>query len=374
LDRLRVTLLLNGMTLTGSPKVAYEVFSRLKDRLALRVIALHDGPTRRQFSKIARVSILPPGSFLDYLKTDGLRSAVPACSLRPLALLESRFRRPDVIYVNGAASLPGLRRLSHDGIPVVLHIHEPDVYLRAYCREFRELLVNRPDRYIAVSNAAKEGAVRHGVDAKRIIVIHNTIPPIETIDGSSVADGRHGDKFVVGGCGDATWAKGVLLWLQMAAEVAQRVGKDSVRFVWLGLDDERASLEFRETARHLGIEDLVECLPTTQDPLSVFAGFDVLAVTSWEETFSMASLECMMLGKTVVCFANGGTPEVIGDTGLCIPDFSPQLMAESIADLVRSPERARALGNAARMRALTYFRIEEQVSSIYHEITAAVSN
>jgi glycosyltransferase involved in cell wall biosynthesis len=348
--------------------VAYDVFSKLNEKLALKIVSLHGGPMMSQFSRIANVSILPPSSFMDYLRTDGLRACLPAFIGRPLTRGRIRSHKPDLIYVNGAIPLSSLNQLGLDDVPVILHAHEMDSYLRQICRDYHNILVNRPDRYIAVSNATKDSLVKFGVDAERISMIYNSLPrqvilaPAEPI--------HKDDIFVIGGCGDSSWAKGTQLWLQMAVEVIRTVGEDTVRFVWLGIDESRASSEFMETARKLKIHHLIDFLPATPEPFNVFNTFDILAVSSWEETFSLAALECMALGKVVVCFAdNGGTPEVIGDTGICVPDFSPQLMAQSIVELINSPKRMEALGAAAHERATTQFQLDAQVESIYNIIT-----
>lgn len=370
MDKPRVALVLNGMTFTGAPKVAYDVFSRLESRLRLQIIALHGGLMTQRFRQIAPVSMLPTQRFADCMKTDGLRAGLPAFVARPFTRARIALSRPDVVYVNGVWALPALNHMGIGDANVVVHVHETDRYLRQICRDYPELLLNRPTRYIAVSNATKDSVVGFGVKADRVDVIYNALPP-----GTARADvqaDRTDNKFIVGGSGNLAWYKGTQLWVQMAAEVTRIVGEDAVRFVWLGSDDSGAALEFEETARKLKVWHLIDFLPTTKDPLEVFKTFDVLAVSSWEETFSLVSLECMSLGKVVVCFAdNGGTPEVIGDTGICVPGFSPQLMAQSIVDLMRNPDGLSLLGVAARERAATQFKLDTQVEAVYNVIARA---
>lgn len=321
----------------------------------------------QRFQQIAPVSMLPIQSFVDYVRTDGLRECLPAFLGKPLTKARIALGRPDVVYINGAWALPALNHLNFGDAKVIVHVHELDRYLRQIHRDYPDLLVNRPCRYIAVSNATKDALVSFGVDADRVDVIYNALSPgMVTAD---VQPDRTDKKFTVGGSGNLAWYKGTQLWVQMAAEVVRIVGEDAVRFVWLGCDDSGAALEFEETARKLKVWRLIDFLPTTNAPLEVFRTFDVLAVSSWEETFSLASLECMSLGKVVVCFAdNGGTPEVIGDTGICVPGFSPQLMAQSIVDMMKNPDRLKALGVAARERATTQFKPDRQAEGVYNVI------
>jgi glycosyltransferase involved in cell wall biosynthesis len=127
-------------------------------------------------------------------------------------------------------------------------------------------------------------------------------------------------------------------------------------------------------AAKLGLSSLVEFVPVTLHPLPHYARFDLFAMTSWEDPCPLVVLENMMLGKPVACFADsGGPPEQVGESGLIIPDFSPRLMAEAIADLLRSPDRMAALGAAARDRALANFTDTVQAPKMLAEIDRLVS-
>ncbi len=44
-------------------------------------------------------------------------------------------------------------------------------------------------------------------------------------------------------------------------------------------------------ARLLKLESIVEFVPLTKEPLTYFAEFDVTAITSWEESFSLVTAE-----------------------------------------------------------------------------------
>ena len=50
----------------------------------------------------------------------------------------------------------------------------------------------------------------------------------------------------------------------------------------------------------------------------------------------------------------GGLPEIVaeGETGLLVPPEDPSALAEALRALIRSPQRRRELGKAARARAV----------------------
>ena len=92
---------------------------------------------------------------------------------------------------------------------------------------------------------------------------------------------------------------------------------------------------------------------TRSRALEYFARFDIFAMTSWEDPCPRVVLENMGLGKPVVCFAGGGgAPEVVGDTGVIVPEFDSRAMAQAIADLAADPQEwarsAHRLGSECR--------------------------
>ena len=104
--------------------------------------------------------------------------------------------------------------------------------------------------------------------------------------------------------------EGPTLWLQMVAEVRKLLGP-SVRFVWVGIPEWPGpswldGLKFRREVQLLGLEGVVELVPSTPKALEHFADFDVFAMTSWEDPCPLVVLENMGLGTPVVCFEGAG--------------------------------------------------------------------
>jgi glycosyltransferase involved in cell wall biosynthesis len=75
----------------------------------------------------------------------------------------------------------------------------------------------------------------------------------------------------------------------------------------------------------------------------------------WLEPFGMVNVEAMAAEVTVVAFANGGIPEVVGAAGVLLEDESPQALANTLSDLIENPDRREALGAAGRKRVETKF-------------------
>ena len=370
-DKIKVLLLLHDLSPTGAPKLALAAFERFQDQIELRTITYHGGPLRDRAQALGPVQTLVSFQWPGGMPTP--RGLLLFLGHRSLSVGKARawsrqVRRwkPDVVYINSVAGLLAAKRLSLPAAPVLLHVHELDSFLHPMARDAPELLLRLPDRYVAVSQAVADALTgRYGVDAAKVAVVPAFVEPFPLPAPAPSGDGR----LVVGGAGVVSWVKGAPLWLLMAAEVKKRLGAGRVRFVWVGIVEDEEGWRFREMARKLHLTDDIEMVPFTSRPLDHYAGFDILALTSWEETASLAALENMLLQKVVVCFAGaGGPPEFVGAVGVVIPEFSPPDMADAVVALAEDPARRAALGEAARRRVLDNFTAERQALRLLEEI------
>ena len=80
---------------------------------------------------------------------------------------------------------------------------------------------------------------------------------------------------------------------------------------------------------------------------------DVLVFPSLFEGFGLVLLEAMSRGMTVITTAHTAGPDVLseGIDGFIVPIRSAAAIAEKLEELVREPERVRAMGAAARRKA-----------------------
>jgi glycosyltransferase involved in cell wall biosynthesis len=84
-------------------------------------------------------------------------------------------------------------------------------------------------------------------------------------------------------------------------------------------------------------------------------------------------IEAMMSGRPVVGVDVGPAAETLGDSGVVVHPDDPAELAIAIVNLLRSPGRRRALGDAARRRALTYFtndRVVRVYGALYRDLMA----
>jgi glycosyltransferase involved in cell wall biosynthesis len=105
----------------------------------------------------------------------------------------------------------------------------------------------------------------------------------------------------------------------------------------------------------------------------------VVVVPSRGEGFGMVALEAAERGRAAIVTDVGGLPEIVadGETGVVVPRDDAAALARAIVELVRDPERVRALGAAARQRAVAAFSADaaaDRVAGVYREMAAVASS
>lgn len=365
MSKKRVLLLLHVANGSGAPRLAAQAFAQMQDAFELRTLTLYSGELETRLRELGQVQNV---KYLTLLAEAGgpprkVAGAGWALFSRSLSLW-----KPDCIYVNSVAALPIARNLRLPSVPMLMHVHETGTLLDYHTVRHREFFRTQPSLYIGVSQSVCKALTEtHGIPAEKVGLVNGFVCPGDF--PSAVAPRSNDGPLVVGGAGSPNWYKGTDLWLQTAAILRDRLGVANIRFVWVGMNSREESFQFRAMARKLGVEPLVEFVDSTPNPYAEYARFDVFAMTSWEESFSLVALENMMLGKPVVCFAgSGGPPEVVGEAGIVVPEFAPEAMAAEIARLAANPELRAQLGANARERACREFTDTVQIPKLRAEL------
>ncbi len=126
-------------------------------------------------------------------------------------------------------------------------------------------------------------------------------------------------------------------------------------------------------ANRSGILWIPEMLPKPE-VIQLLTHATVFACPSIYEPLGIVNLEAMACGTAVVGSRTGGIPEVVaeGETGLLVPVGEPEPLAEALNTLLRDPDRADAMGQAGRKRAVSEFgwpAIAAQTADLYAELT-----
>jgi glycosyltransferase involved in cell wall biosynthesis len=182
------------------------------------------------------------------------------------------------------------------------------------------------------------------------------------------------EEFVVGAVGSpGRRAKGLDILLDVA--VILKRTSPGARFVLVGdLEGGRGDELLKQRAA-LGLANDVIITGFRADVPRALAAFDVYALTSRSEGFSLSLVEAMAAGLAVVSTRCGG-PEVIlndGETGLLVENGSAPAIAAAITALRANADERRRLGDAARREVRRRFTLEAQIAAydrLYQEVLA----
>lgn len=65
---------------------------------------------------------------------------------------------------------------------------------------------------------------------------------------------------------------------------------------------------------------------------------DIYINLSIEETFGLTSAEALSCGKPVIGMNSSANPEVIGECGICLEKFTPELVVKEIKNIIENPD------------------------------------
>jgi glycosyltransferase involved in cell wall biosynthesis len=128
--------------------------------------------------------------------------------------------------------------------------------------------------------------------------------------------------------------------------------------------------------RRLGIEDRVVVREKVVDVEDYLQAADLALFTSEMESFCLSILEAACFACPSVAPVVGGIPEVVepGETGLLVPFGDTAAAARAVESLLADPARRKALGAAAKTRAMQRFSAEAilpQYEALYRRVCAA---
>ncbi len=122
-----------------------------------------------------------------------------------------------------------------------------------------------------------------------------------------------------------------------------------------------------------GFGELAWLPGTRSDIPEILASLDCFVLPSQAEGISNTILEAMACGLPVIATDVGGNRELVarGCTGLLVPSADADALADAIIALGTERDRARAMGVAARLRAVERFSLDGMIRAyrdLYHHL------
>ncbi len=138
-----------------------------------------------------------------------------------------------------------------------------------------------------------------------------------------------------------------------------------IKCVYLHLGKGQTEEEELELAHHLGLDDQIYFLGNRENVRDYLIASDVFVMTSRFEGLSIASIEAMGCHLPSILYNSPGLRDLIhgNDNGFLIPE-DPQILAEKILHLYRSPELAARQADQALKFVRRHFSMKTNVSKL----------
>jgi glycosyltransferase involved in cell wall biosynthesis len=228
-------------------------------------------------------------------------------------------------------------------------------------------------RVIANSTAAAERLIEEGVQPWRVVTIANGLD-FERFAVRKPGPAPRGPRIVTT-VANLRPGKGHDVLLKAAARLVRRV--PDIRFRFVGDGPRRRDLERQAAA--LRISSHVEFLGHRTDVPELLRGSDIFVLPSLMEASPNALIEAMAAGVPIVATRVGGIPEAIEHerSGILVPPGDDRALAAGIARLMKRPQIASRLADAARQSAESRFSFDRMVSEFeqlyFDELAARVA-
>lgn len=230
----------------------------------------------------------------------------------------------------------------------------------------------RVDRIVCVAEAVRLSLLPEVSDHRKLVTIY------KGHDLAWYRDVRPADRASLGIPEDCTVVvcvannrprKGIAVLIEAAARLP---AADDVHFVLIGRGMTDAQL--RPQLEAAGCAGRIHCLGYRTDVMELTAACDIAVLPAIRgEGLPKTVIEAMALGLALVVTPLGGSAELVvdGESGLIMPPGDAQALAAAISALSRDPERRRRMGDAARQRLASRFRIDDAVAAhlaLYREL------
>jgi glycosyltransferase involved in cell wall biosynthesis len=232
---------------------------------------------------------------------------------------------------------------------------------------------------IAVSDSVRESVIdRLHISPERVHTISNWIDPqrFKPIDRDAArAMFRLRSSIAVACIGQIIPAKGQEEFIKAAGAIGRM--RLDVEFLVVGEEYEEGkpfTAQLERLASTLGISDRVWFTGRVRHIPELLAAVDVVVVPSWDEGFSLVTIEAMAARRAVLASNVGGIAGIIKDnaTGLLFTPRDVHALTDKLLWLVSdAPLRERLSVQAQRDVYARFGReqIIDQIESLYREIT-----
>ena len=297
-----------------------------------------------------------------------------------------RREKPDVVHTHTAkAGTVGRAAALLAGVPVIVHTFHGNIFdgyfSPAKTRLF--LLIERflarfTDRIIAVSKSQRDELINKYKIAPpekfQIVRLGIDLEALRTVNpaGMGIAQARGDRPLVIGWVGRFVEVKDPLFFVDVAHALKSSGAR--VKFVMVGDGPMRSAVKTRIAER--GLHEDFRLTGWQRDMSSIYAGFDLMTLTSHNEGTPVAMIESMASGLPFVALDVGGMPDLMAgvaqkregfdvfENGLLVHPRDASTFASAINLLLQDPPLRARMGQSGKEFALGKFSKERLASDL----------
>lgn len=292
-------------------------------------------------------------------------------ALHEIRLLMRDFK-PDIVHLNSSKmGVIGALAADLEHAPRVIYriggwsfLEEIAGWKKLIYRLAEKWTADKKDVIVTVHSGDEKLARREKIKPRgRLITIPNGIDLAnfdQNLLGREEARNKLGlksEELVVGTVANFYPAKNLPAYLATIAPLVP--SRNNVRFVVLGDGPERAAIEKRR--EKLALDERVILAGRREDAARLLSAFDIFVLPSSKEGMPWALLEAMAASLPCIATDVGANRWMLREdreAGVIVPPHDPYALRAALEDLLRSPDKRRRLGEAARHEVETRFRWE----------------
>jgi glycosyltransferase involved in cell wall biosynthesis len=307
-----------------------------------------------------------------------------AAAYRDVVRLIRRYR-PMIVHTHTAkAGVVGRLAAWRAGVPILVHTYHGhvfhDYFSTVRTRMFVEVerqLARVTHRLVTVSDTVRDEILDCGIGRPEqfdVIRLGLNLDPFVESDGRAGELRRSLDlpagARTVGIVARLVPIKAHEVFLAMA----KRVAAEHPEVVFLVIGDGECRRDLEAFVRDQGLAARVRFLGWQADLGRIYAGLDVVVLTSRNEGSPVALIEAMAAARPVVATRAGGVAELVGAAGLLADVGDDAELARQVSRVLAEPALAADLGARARRRVVPAYsreRLIRDVDALYQRLIVA---
>ncbi len=328
----KITFFTPTMKRTGSEIVLFNLVNNIDNQFSAKLISKYKGELLNKIKPSVKASFLykkPPLNLFQRILNKLEKEIITPFTL-------SRCKK-SVWYINTIILGEFLEYAKRRHIKTIVHVHELEQIFKDLPARQIERLINYPELVIANSKATEQVLNKYG-RTKQIKVCYPAINTHNIASNKEVFFSfrkrlnipEHSFVWVM--CGTLDENKNPFLFIEVAHEIIHT--HPDVMFIWIGGANLKSfEISCKQKAASLNLSGKISWITNPgSDYLNYFNCANGFVLTSKKESFSLVTLEALLLGLPVVAQDCGGVKEILqNDIGKIVEEKeNPKKMANEM--------------------------------------------